>query len=312
MTLDEPTARLVKMMIEARPKPTHEMTPDEARAYVESARPQQVDSLPMARVDDHELEVADGTIAVRVLVPVDKPKGVIVYLHGGGWVLGSAEMSDPFGRRLAQRTSCAVVLVDYRLAPEHPFPIPVDDAYEAVRWTDRHLTEIAGDRVPLIIAGDSAGGNLAAVAAIRARDRGEVAIALQVLSYPITDCDFETDSYRDPENALSLTRDTMRWFWNHYVPNEADQQHPDASPLRTPDLAGLPSAVIVTAEHDVLASEGESYARRLAQSGVEVRHRRFDGQMHGFLTMLDVLPASAEALDFIADQIDRRLGEESP
>ena len=175
--------------------------------------------------------------------------------------------------------------------PEHRYPVAVDDAYAGLQWTAAHLREIAGSEVPLFVAGDSAGGNLSAVVAVRARDRQGPEIALQILAYPVTDADFERPSYVDPENALLLTREGMIWFWDHYAPDPARRAEPDASPLRTPDLSGLPPAVVLTAEYDVLRDEGEAYARRLDDAGVPVDLRRYPGQMHGFF-VLQMLPGS--------------------
>lgn len=195
-------------------------------------------------------------------------------------------------RKLAERTSCAVVLVEYRLAPEHRYPTAVDDSYAALEWTAAHIEEIAGRvDVPLIVAGDSAGGNLAAVMALRARDRNGPKIALQVLIYPVTDADFDRPSYVDPENQLILTREAMVWFWDHYAPDADRRLEPDASPLHAENLAGLPPAVVLTAEHDVLSDEGEAYAERLVEAGVPVEAKRHAGQTHGFFTFLQ-LPGS--------------------
>ena len=235
---------------------------------------------------------------------------MIVYYHGGGWVLGTVDQFDALGRRLAARTGCAVVLVDYRLAPEHRYPAAVEDAWTALEWTAAHLEEIAGDPVPLIVAGDSAGGCLAAVVAQRAREVGPE-IALQVLVYPVTDCDLDRGSYLEPENQLIVGRDTMTWFWDHYAPDPAVRSRPDASPLRAASLAGLPPAVVLTAQYDLLRDEGEAYAERLAQEGVRVEHRHFDGQMHTFFMLGDVLPGSAAGLDFVVDAIDRELRDGS-
>jgi acetyl esterase len=237
-----------------------------------------------------------------VLIPAGAPRGVIVYLHGGGWVIGAIDEFDAFGRRLAQRTGAAVVLVDYRLAPEHRFPTAVEDSVAAVRWVDDHIEQIAGRRVPLVVAGDSAGGNLTAVVSLRARTAGP-SIAAQVLVYPVTDAQFETACYRDPANQLLLTRDAMVWFWNHYAPDPAVRVHPDASPLRADDLSGLPPAIAVFAEHDVLRAEGEAYVERLRAAGVRVAQRCFSGQMHAFFTLIN-LPASRDALDFVAQELE--------
>ena len=223
--------------------------------------------------------------------PSNPPRGVLVYYHGGGWVTGSIDENDTVARKLAERTACAVVLVEYRLAPENRYPTAVDDSYVALEWVGKHLSDIAGREVPLIVAGDSAGGNLAAVMAIRARDRSGPPIALQVLIYPVTDADFDRPSYFDPENELLLTRDGMIWFWDHYLPESSRRGEPDASPLRTKNLSGLPPAVILTAEHDVLRDEGEAYAARLQEANVPTALQRHAGQMHGFFTLL-MLPGS--------------------
>ena len=223
--------------------------------------------------------------------PSNPPRGVLVYYHGGGWVTGSIDENDTVARKLAERTACAVVLIEYRLAPGHRYPTAVDDSYAALEWVGEHLSDIAGQEVPLILAGDSAGGNLAAVMAIRARDRSGPRIALQVLIYPVTDADFDRPSYTDPENELLLTRDGMIWYWDHYLPESSRRTEPDASPLHTENLSGLPPAVILTAEYDVLRDEGETYAARLQEANVPTDLLRYAGQMHGFFTLL-MLPGS--------------------
>ena len=289
MAIDLGTAGLLQQMAAAGGKPLHESTPEEARAFGEMLGAMAGPAPAMARVHEHVVAVTDGEIPVRVLVPLDSPAGVIVYYHGGGWVIGTIDEFDTLGRKLAERTSCAVVLVDYRLAPEHRYPTAVDDSYTALEWVSAHMDEIAGADVPLMVAGDSAGGNIAAVMAVRARDRNGPSLDLQVLIYPVTDADFERKSYVDPENQLLLTRDAMIWFWDHYVPDASRRSEPDASPLQTPDLNGLPPAVVLTAEYDPLRDEGEAYAERLEQAGVRVDFKRHKRQTHGFFTLLMLL-----------------------
>jgi acetyl esterase len=285
------------------------MTAAEAREMVASMRVEP-ESLPeMARVKDLKVRVSGGAVPVRLLAPSDDPDGVILWYHGGGWVLGNVDEADQVGRHLAEQTGCAVLVVGYRLAPEYRFPTAVDDSYQVLCWADHHVEEIAGRRVPLVVAGDSAGGNLSAVVAMNARDRKGPRIEMQILVYPVTDCDFETTSYRDPANALFLTRESMMWFWDHYAPDPFGRLHPDASPLRSADTSNLPPAVVVTAEHDVLRDEGEIYATRMIKSGVAVQHRRFAGQMHGFFTMVDVLPGSREAIAYVAGAVRQRLDQ---
>ena len=292
MAVDVQTAKFLQEMAEAGGKPLHECSPDEGRQLGAGLAELMGPAPEMARVEDHSIEVADGAVPVRVLVPIEPARGVIVYYHGGGWVIGTIDEYDALGRKLAERTSCAVVMVDYRLAPEYPFPTPVDDSYAALEWTAARLGAIAGrEDVPLIVAGDSAGGNLSAVMAQRARDRGGPSIALQVLIYPVTDADLERESYVDPEHQLLLTRDAMIWFWDHYVPDKSQRSHTDASPLQASNLSGLPPAVVLTAEHDPLRDEGEDYAKRLEAAGVPVNFKRHDGQIHGFFQLL-MLPGS--------------------
>jgi acetyl esterase len=177
-----------------------------------------------------------------------------------------------------------------------------------VAWAAGQMTEIAGGPVPLIVMGDSAGGNLSAVVAQKARDAAGPDLAAQVLIYPVTDADVDNRTYSDPENQLMLTREGMIWFWDHYAPDQASRGKPDVSPLRAESLAGLAPAIVLTAEHDVLREEGEAYAERLREAGVPVEHRRFPGQMHAFFTMANLLPGSADGLTYVTEQLGPYLG----
>lgn len=287
MAVDHWTAAFLKQMAEAGRPPLHELSVEDARAGGPPLAAMMGPGPEMARVEEHSIAVEGGEIPLRVLVPIAQPHGVIVWYHGGGWVLGSIEESDSVGRKLAERTSCAVVMVEYRMAPEHPYPTPVEDSWAALEWTAAHLEAIAGSAdVPLIVGGDSAGGNLSAVMAQRARDRGGPELAMQLLIYPVTDANFDRPSYNDPEMDQFLTRDSMLWFWNHYLPDESRRSEPDASPLQASDLSGLPPAVVMTAEHDPLRDEGEEYAQRLEAAGVPVDFQRHEGQVHAFFTLL--------------------------
>ena len=291
MVLDSATARFLEQLAEGNGKPLHQCTPDEARAYGSTLAELAGPAPAMLSVEERTIVGPDSQARIRILVPIQNPRGVLVYYHGGGWVIGSIDEYDTVARKLAERTSCAVVLVEYRLAPEHRYPAAVDDSYAALKWVANHMSDIAGQGVPLIVAGDSAGGNLAAVVAIRARDRGGPSIALQVLIYPVTDADFDRSSYTDPENDLLLTREGMIWFWDHYLPESSRRTEPDASPLHTDNLSGLPPATILTTDHDVLREEGEAYAARLHEAKVPTDLQRYAGQMHGFFTLL-MLPGS--------------------
>lgn len=307
MALDQATTALLEAMAALGLKPLHEQTPAEARGRMAAMRGEQAPGPDMASVHDLRVKASGGFVPVRVLTPVSEPRGVIVYYHGGGWVIGSLAEFDKLGRILAQRTGCAVLLADYRLAPEYRFPTAVDDSWAVLRWADERRAELARPDAPLIVAGDSAGGNLSAIMAQRAKAAGGPRIALQVLVYPVTDCDLESTSYRDPANQLMLSRESMIWFWDHYAPDPEARLHPDAAPLRNADLLRLPPAVVLTAEHDVLRDEGELYATRLLKAGVPVRHRRFAGQIHGFFTMVDILPGAAAAMDYVAAAIEEHL-----
>jgi len=307
MALDQATAALLEELAASGLAPLQELTPAEARGRMAALRGDGPPGPDMAAVRGPRVLASGGFVPLRVLVPAGQPRGVIVYYHGGGWVIGGLDDYDKLGRLLARRTGCTVVLVDYRLAPEYRFPTAVDDSWAALRWADQHRGELAGEQAPLIVAGDSAGGNLAAIMAMRARAAAGPPIALQVLVYPVTDCDLESTSYRDPANQLMLSRDSMVWFWDHYVPDPDARLHPDAAPLRSANFADLPPAVILTAEHDVLRDEGELYATRLMKAGVPVSHRRFAGQMHGFFNMNDVLPGAADGLDYVTAAIEERL-----
>ena len=291
MALDLATAKFFEEMVEGDGKPICESTPQEARAFASKIAELAGPAPKMERVEERTIEGTDGEATLRILVPFEHSRGVLVYYHGGGWVTGSPDEYDTVARKLAERTSCAVVLVEYRLAPEHRYPTAVDDSYVALEWIGEHLSEIAGQEVPLIVAGDGSGGNLAAVTAIRARDRSGPPIALQVLIYPVTDADFDRPSYLDPENELLLTRDAMIWYWDHYLPESSRRTEPDASPLHTENLQELPPAVILTAEDDVLRDEGEAYAALLQEAHVPTDLQRYVGQMHGFFTLL-MLPGS--------------------
>ncbi len=304
MALDAASKAFMKQVAETPgAKPLHAMTPAEARSLGAGFAQLAGEGPAMARVDDVRVETATGHFPIRVLVPPGDVRGVLVWYHGGGWVIGSVAESDTLTRKLAARTHCAVVNVDYRMAPEHRFPVAADDAYAALEWADRKVTEVAGRRVPLMVGGDSAGGNLAAVTAQRARDRKGPKIALQLLVYPVTDADFTRASYTAEENQLLLSKESMEWFFDHYTPTVEDRARPDASPIRAKSFADLPPAVVLTAEHDVLRDEGEEYAKKLEAAGVPVTHKRFAGQLHGFFTMVNILPGHEVGLDFAAEQI---------
>ncbi len=252
----------------------------------------------------------EGSIPTRVYTPQGAaPWPGLVWFHGGGWVMGDLDTHDALCRHLAIACEAVIVSVDYRLAPEHPFPAAVEDADAATRWVSENAAALGIDPGRLAVGGDSAGGNLATVVCLRARDRGGPAIRWQLLVYPITDCDLDTQSYRENGEGYALTRASMAWFWDHYVPDPAARMHPDASPLRAGDLAGLPPAHVLTAEYDPLRDEGEAYGRRLTEAGVRTRLERSPGMIHGFLRRTDELDASTVAIARIAQEMRDALDE---
>jgi acetyl esterase len=309
MALDGATAAYLLRVVKSRTKPLHEMTPEEARRAREFLKPLLGKGPEMAGVEEVAIATPTGPFSSRLFVPTDRPRGLLVWLHGGGWVLGSVEESDTFGRVLARRANLAVLVAGYRLAPEHRFPTAVDDACAALDWAHENVGRLAGPGAPVLVGGDSAGGNLAAVACLRARDQGGRAVAQQILVCPVVDARFDRPSYLDRESQLALTREGMRWFWDHYAPDAGARLSPGASPLRARDLSGLPPAIVLTAEHDVLRDEGEEYAAALVAAGVPVVFERFAGQIHTFLTLVNILPAADAGIDFVARAIELRLGE---
>jgi acetyl esterase len=252
---------------------------------------------PVARVEDRRIPGPGGEIPLRIYTPEgDGPRPGIVFFHGGGWVIGNLDTHDGTARKLANASGCTVVSVDYRLAPEHRFPAAAEDCHAALAWTAAHAAELGLRADALAVAGDSAGGNLAAVTALMARERGP-ALRFQLLVYPVTAPDFDTASYRENAEGYLLTRDTMRWFWDQYAPEPAQRRNPWAAPLVAADLSGLPPALVITAEYDPLRDEGEAYARRLREAGVRAELRRYDGMIHGFLSFADVVQQGKRAVE---------------
>jgi acetyl esterase len=311
MPLDPQAQALLDQMAAAGQPPLHELPVEDARtgfvAMIELAG----EPAPVARVEDRTIPGPAGAIPVRIYTPEGAgPFPVLVFYHGGGWVIGNLDGADRPCRSLCAGSGCVVVSVDYRLAPEHRFPAAADDAYAAAQWVSAHAAEIGADPVRLAVGGDSAGGNLTAVVALMARDNGGPAIAFQLLIYPVTGCDLDTGSYRDNAEGYLLTRAAMEWFWGHYVPAEAARRHPYAAPLCAEDLSGLPPAFVVTAEYDPLRDEGEAYAERLRQAGVPVTLKRYAGMIHGFFQLAGVLDQGRQVLDDASAALREALARE--
>jgi acetyl esterase len=287
-----------------------ELPPDEARAAGDAAAATVFGPVAEVPWEGRALPGPAGSIPVRVYRPGEQPAPVLVYFHGGGWVLGSLVTHHGACATLARLSGCVVLSVDYRLAPEHRFPAALDDAWAATVWAAEHAGEIGGRPGALAVGGDSAGGNLAAICALRARDEN-MPLALQLLVYPVCDADLDTSTYREFADGYYLTRDGMRWFWDHYLP-DGDRFQPDASPLRAADLAGAAPALVITAEFDPLRDEGEAYAQRLREAGVPVTLSRYDGMIHGFFRMPGVIERANDALSEAAGALRAAFAAAAP
>jgi acetyl esterase len=287
-----PKARAIVDQIGALPQlPT--MTPIEARG-----RPNPLDAAPEAvgSVSARAIPGPGGPLSIRIYRPRDGLRGALVYFHGGGWVIGSLEGADATCRALTNRSRCVVISIGYRLAPETKFPGPVDDAYAAVRWVADNAGELRLDPARIAVGGSSAGGNLAAAAALVARDRGGPKIAFQLLTVPVTELSSKADSHREFAEGYGLSAADMTWFGLHYVRTPADADDPRASVLRA-DLHDLPPAFVITAECDPLRDDGEAYAEKLQNLGIAARYKRYPGMFHGFMSFPAVLPEAAEAFE---------------
>ena len=290
MALDPQARAVLDQMAKTGGPPINELSVNEAREASAALAGMQGVPESVASVENQILTGPGGVIPVRIYVPFGEgPFPALVYFHGGGWVIGDIESSDGFCRILTNAAGCIVVSVGYRLAPEHPFPAAVDDAYYATLRVATNACSFGGDPTRIAVCGDSAGGNLAAVVAQIARNCGKPALQFQLLIYPAVDAACDTPSYAENSEGYFLTRDIMQWFWNHYVQRDADRNHPYASPLRASSFAGLPPASVITAEFDPLRDEGERYAELMHAAGVPVQLIRYDGMIHGFFTMSAML-----------------------
>lgn len=258
-------------------------------------------------VRDMVIDGPAGEIPIRVYRPATADPPTLVFYHGGGWVLGTLDSADTICRELAVRAGCLVVSVDYRLAPEHPFPAAIDDVYAALEWTIEYADSLGGDPTRLGVAGTSAGGNLAAATALRARD-AERSLDGQFLLYPVVDPSLDTESYREHADGPLLTREDMAWFWDLYLRSPVDAHNPFAALSRIPDLAGVAPATVVTAGFDVLRDEGAAYADQLTAAGVPTDHDHYPTLAHGFLSLTADVEAADAAMDDVAGRIRARLG----
>jgi len=290
-------------------KPIYTLSPADARNVLAGAQKGDVKKLA-AQEENLTIKAGPtGEIKLRIVRPAHA-KGtlpVVMYFHGGGWVLGDADTHDRLVREIANGADAAVVFVDYERSPEARYPIAIEQAYAATKYVAEHAKQFKVDASRLAVAGDSVGGNMTAAVTLMAKERGGPAIDQQVMFYPVTDANFDTGSYNQFANGPWLTKDAMKWFWNAYLPDEAKRKEPTASPLQASleQLNGLPPALIVTDENDVLRDEGEAYGRKLSQAGVRVTSVRFNGTIHDFvlLNAISETPAVRGAIKLASDTL---------
>jgi acetyl esterase/lipase len=288
MPLDKQAEVWLKQLADSGLPPLNEMTVRDARAaYHSLATKHGINSEPMADINERPVPGPGGNIPVRIYTPGgSKPLPVLVYFHGGGWVLGDLDVVHGACTVLANRAYAIVVSVDYRLAPEHPFPAAVQDCWAVTRWVADNAAVIGADPERIAVGGDSAGACLAAVVALMARDEAYPALRFQLLLYPVTDTAGISSSRQEKGQGYLLTTDLLRWFYDHYVPEEQDRYDWRASPLRAPDKSDLAPALVITAEYDPLRDEGEAYADELKRCGTTVTAIRYSDQIHGFAANL--------------------------
>jgi acetyl esterase len=289
-TLELYTQQFVDSLADA--PPIYTLSPADARSVLAQAQSIPVGK-PSAQIEDMTLPVGPtGSVPIRIVRPTGTTEvlPVVMYFHGGGWVLGDRDTHDRLVREIAVGVECAVVFVDYARAPEARYPVAIEQAYAATRYLTDNGASLRIDPLRLAVAGDSVGGNMAAAVTLMAKQRRGPKIAFQVLFYPVTAAGFDTSSYRRFADGPWLTRRAMEWFWDAYLPDPAARDQPTASPLNAPldHLAGLPEALVITDENDVLRDEGEAYARKLSDAGVRVTSVRYNGTIHDFV-MLNAL-----------------------
>jgi len=295
MPLDSQAQTVIEQLAALGLPPAHTVSPEQARINMK-ARPRAAGP-EVAKVEERSIPGPGPDIPVRIYTPAGAgPFPILGWFHGGGWVIGDLDTADPTARHLSVGAGCVVVSVDYRLAPETKFPGAADDCYAATQWAVQHAAQINGDPHRIAVGGDSSGGNLAAAVSLMARDRGGPGLVFQLLVYPVTHCNYTTSSYQRYADGYLLSRDSMQWYWNHYLQTPTDATNLYAAPLVAKDLSGLPPALVITAECDPLCDEGAAYAQRLQEAGVPTTYSCYGGMIHGFFGMPAVLDKGQQAV----------------
>ncbi len=298
MPVDPQVQFLLDQLAAIDAPPTSSLTPNEMRQQSRAQMALLGEPEPIAHVENRTIPGPQGEIPIRIYTP--DGRGIfplLVFFHGGGWVICDLDTHDGVCRSLANKAGCVVVSVDYRLAPEHKFPAAPEDCYAATKWVAENATQLNSDAVRIAVGGDSAGGNLTAVISQMARDRGGPPLIFQLMIYPATDFTMSCPSIDENAEGYYLTKADMIWFTNHYLNDEDDKHNPLASPLFASNLQGLPPALIITAEYDPLRDEGEKYGQRLKEAGVPVTIHRYSGVIHAFVSMAPILDQGKLAIE---------------
>ncbi len=301
MPLDPVAEGFLGQMAAAGGPALHEMEPGFARQAFSVFNTLGGEAENVAKVENRNIPGPAGEIPVRIYTPEGQaPFPALLMFHGGGWVIGELDVIDVPCRALANRAGCVVVSVDYRLAPEHRFPAAAEDSYAATKWVADNASELGIDADRIAVGGDSAGGNLAAVVAQMARDKGGPKLVYQVLIYPVIDAAMNTASYEENADGYLLTKEGMKWFYKHYTNDEVDPKDPRLSPIHAESFDNLPPAMVITGEFDPLRDEGKAYAEKLKAAGVAVEHNHYDGMIHGFFWLGGVMSQCPQAIDQIS------------
>ena len=302
MPLGKQEKDFIDQIVEAGGRGFNEMEVPEAReAALQLFKVENPENV--ANVQDRKIKTLNGDVPIRIYTPAgDGPHPILVFFHGGGWVIGDLDTHDATCRVLTNAVKCITISVDYRLAPEHKFPAAPEDCYEATKWAMLNAASFGGDPNHIAVGGDSAGGNLAAAVALMSGDRGAPSLCYQLLLYPVTNHSFDTVSCKENGEGYLLTKDSMVWFWDHYLENDEAGESPYASPLQAKYVNSPPPGIVITAEFDPLRDEGEAYAKRLQDAGAAIKATRYDGTIHGFFSFFH-LDAHKKAMAEIVTEL---------
>jgi acetyl esterase len=301
MALDEQSAAMLQAMSSLAPVPLEQLSIAEAREFANNFPV--LGSQPVMAVEDLHAALPGRKLRIRLYRPSEARLPLVVFFHGGGWTLSSVESYDAVCRQLANRSGCAIAALDYRLAPEHKFPAAVDDGTDAISWLIANGEDFNLDVSRIAVAGDSAGGNIATAVALRDSESTTRQVSFQALIYPVTEYEFDRPSMRSDWSGYPLSAETVKWFWSHYLSADADTLNPLVAPMTAPDLSRMPATLVITAEDDPVRDQGEAYARRLSDEGVQVTLSPYPGVFHGFFQMLGMLDKASEAVEEAASAL---------